>query len=418
MLKRSFILLFPFFLFLPLFAHAAAGADLRVLPADIRFSKSPLIVGDNIRIYTKVHNIGTIDVVGYVSFYQGSDLISEPQVISVVSGSDPEEVFVDFVVPASSFNLRAVISGTKPADINLDNNVAITGMFTPIFDDDHDGIQNGADNCPTISNTTQVNTDRDAFGDACDDDKDGDSLSNAVESEIGTNPIIIDTDGDGTDDAHDAYPLDPKRWVLEKTPPKIVPKPVVKTEEKSALVTSPTVDQKNSSTTKTAAINTVQVSDAVISEGVPVSGLVNQGEIEISENEGLSSNAVFTYEKKSWNTFDFRVIAPIQDGSVYEWNFGDNVRSSKTSVTHAYSKSGSFKVILKTINKNGEVKEESAEIHVTFFSFNNPWIIALLTLLGISLLGACIALFKLKSKNRPGKGGSDKALKQIHVSEE
>ena len=44
---------------------------------------------------------------------------------------------------------------------------------------DGDGIMNNADNCPTIPNGAQVDTDSDGTGDECDDDLDGDGVLNA-----------------------------------------------------------------------------------------------------------------------------------------------------------------------------------------------------------------------------------------------
>lgn len=65
---------------------------------------------------------------------------------------------------------------------------------------DGDGLGDVEDNCPQDNNPAQTDTDQDGLGDACDEDVDGDGLSNEEEAELGTDPEARDTDGDGLDD--------------------------------------------------------------------------------------------------------------------------------------------------------------------------------------------------------------------------
>ena len=191
-----------------------ARADLQIFQADIRFSKTPLIAGDQARIYATVHNVGDEDVSGYVTFYQGATLVGSSQVISLLANGNPEEVYVDFVVPSGEFNIQAQVEGTEPADEFPDNDVTITPRIDPVVDDDRDGIPNGSDNCVSVVNSNQANADADAQGDACDADDDGDGLSDEVETEIGTDATQADSDGDGASDKTDAYPTDPAKQVV------------------------------------------------------------------------------------------------------------------------------------------------------------------------------------------------------------
>jgi hypothetical protein len=56
-------------------------------------------------------------------------------------------------------------------------------------DDDNDGVLDGADNCPINSNPSQSNMDGDSLGDACDTEDDGDGFDDTAESHVLTNPL-------------------------------------------------------------------------------------------------------------------------------------------------------------------------------------------------------------------------------------
>ena len=90
------------------------------------------------------------------------------------------------------------------------------------IDRDRDLELDGLDNCPSVSNPNQVNTDGDAQGNLCDADDDNDGLLDAAETNTGifvdslntgTNPLFADSDGDGINDGEEVSngwdPTDP-----------------------------------------------------------------------------------------------------------------------------------------------------------------------------------------------------------------
>ena len=89
-----------------------------------------------------------------------------------------------------------------------------TGGGRLSHDADGDGWNHDSDNCPLMANADQADLDDDGLGDACDDDIDGEGLSNAQEALHGTDPYNADSDGDDLNDydeifVHGTDPLDP-----------------------------------------------------------------------------------------------------------------------------------------------------------------------------------------------------------------
>lgn len=377
MLKKLFLPIF-FLLLFPTFVLATS--DLRIESEDIRFSKTTLIAGDEVRIYAKIFNNGSEDVSGYATFFQGNTVIADSQVISVISGGAPEEVYVDFIVPSSSFNLRAEIRGTDPEDINISNNTALTGIFTPVLDDDRDGVPNGSDNCPSVKNADQTDSDSDSKGNACDSDDDNDGLSDSVEAELGSSPVNKDSDGDGVLDPDDAYPTDGTKSKIEEK------KPVAKPAEVQKVINK-VVEEIKKETPKTAVISTStneeKKDETILTPVVP----------DIDELK-FSANANFNYTRDDWDTFTFHAQDAGSDSTVYEWSFGDGVKSGKDKITHTFRKPGAYTVTLKTTDLSGVISKDSTVILIPFFSLSNNIVLlavimlVLLLIIGFSMIVA------------------------------
>jgi uncharacterized delta-60 repeat protein len=71
---------------------------------------------------------------------------------------------------------------------------------------DYDGIENAIDNCVSVSNADQLNTDGDSEGNACDSDDDDDGVDDITDAFPLDATEFVDTDGDGIGDNADTTP--------------------------------------------------------------------------------------------------------------------------------------------------------------------------------------------------------------------
>jgi len=72
-------------------------------------------------------------------------------------------------------------------------------------DSDADGIENSIDNCESVANPNQIDTDNDGLGDACDDDDDNDGVLDIMDNcSLMANPDQLDDDSDGVGNVCDS----------------------------------------------------------------------------------------------------------------------------------------------------------------------------------------------------------------------
>lgn len=120
------------------FAYLVApfSADARQIEYDaaitqdtVKFSPQPFFVGESVRIYTDLQNLGSQDISGQVSFYQGPNLLRSAVPFSLRSGGVSQGVWIDWTPAEGTYNIMVKVDA-DPTDQNPTNNVYITPMMT------------------------------------------------------------------------------------------------------------------------------------------------------------------------------------------------------------------------------------------------------------------------------------------------
>ena len=102
--------------------------------------------------------------------------------------------------PTASATLNLEVYTSDPDSDGSDNHSFYS--FNINYDNDQDGIGNDQDAFPNDS-SENLDTDSDGIGNNADEDDDNDGVSDVKEKEVGSNPLLIDSDGDSMDDGYE-----------------------------------------------------------------------------------------------------------------------------------------------------------------------------------------------------------------------
>ena len=129
----------------------------------------------------------------------------------------------------ASASITVAVRATDPFASNLDGEFQVTSKTgdpdtadaraaaTVAVEVDCDGVAGGGDNCPSVFNPGQADSDGDGLGDACEEDEDADGIPGLADNCPQTaNPDQADSDRDGLGDACDNCPAAPNPAQLDQ----------------------------------------------------------------------------------------------------------------------------------------------------------------------------------------------------------
>jgi hypothetical protein len=115
-------------------------------------------------------------------------------------------VSVDLATAITLDDGKAWVGFTSGTGAATGNHFILNWSFVAaVEDEDGDGIADGEDNCPSVPNPNQLDTDGDGAGDACDSDDDNDGVADGTDNcAVSANADQADLDGDEIGDVCDA----------------------------------------------------------------------------------------------------------------------------------------------------------------------------------------------------------------------
>jgi len=419
------ILIFIFLIFLlPLTALAAV--DLSMDSTSISFSKDSALEGETIRVFIRVFNVGDEDVYGFVRFLGNGKEINDPQPVSVKINTY-DDVFIDWQTSAGTYEIKAEIISTNPADSNGGNNSVVHSSYfvdkdtdsdgigdVEDEDDDNDGISDENDAFPFDVNE-DTDTDNDGIGNNADEDDDNDGLSDEQENTLGTDPLKSDTDGDGVSDKDDIFPLDSNETKdndndnIGDNEDEDDDNDGLSDKEEKELGTDPLksdTDEDGVSDKHEVDNGTNPFKSDTDEDGVPDGEdafPLDSNEFEDADNDGIGSNSDTNDNDKApssvlgWKIKNDKVILDAQesedeDGEIieYKWDLGDGQVVYGKELEYEYEQPGDYEVVLAVKDDAGQVSKSETVIKISRFDTNSLIIIGIVVLSIILIL--CITL--------------------------
>ncbi|MFA6992783.1 MAG: PKD domain-containing protein [Candidatus Gracilibacteria bacterium] len=375
----------------------AYDGDLSISTSDIRFSKSPILEGNIVRIYATVSNLSSKDLLGVVRFFDGTSQINGDQAISLFAGKT-DDIFVDWA--PKSWGTRDIsirIVPWQPEIDNSANNVVSEKIFVE-QDTDHDGIKNSADtdmDGDGVSNEEDAfplnpkesaDTDGDGTGNNTDLDDDNDGVPDVDDEMPLDKDETTDTDKDGignikdTDDDNDGVlDTDEERNDLDPLNPDTDTDTVA--DGQDAFPLNP---EESSDTDKDSVGNNTDLDDD--NDGL------EDTEDEFPLNKAPVVNADYNklfMRAQVEQTFDASPSYD-EDGKIisYEWTI-EGQKQEGPSIIHTFEKPGKYNVALKVTDDSGQSTTNQFQVSVLNMNFYTA-----ISLTLIALLLALVILFK------------------------
>jgi PKD repeat protein len=328
-------------------------------------------VNQNVRIYARVENASEEDALAEVEFYIDDALLGSRTI--TVLASETGVAFWDWKTPAEQKQvaITARIHRQEAPDDNPNNDEVTLYQLWVNSDTDADQIYTRLDNCPSVVNTDQKDSDNDGIGDAC-------------EEKAAPAPTS-------------ATPAAP---ISQPSTPSVVTQPVA---------TEPTPDPISASEVALTAETDLNLSGGESLTQEESDDMIETGTDEVSdESEPVVTDTaeiteVFVQaEQLSWNTFRFRPSSRLGVGNYeYTWDFGDGSTSSERVVEHTYRKPGRYSVNLQLIEPNGAIQSSTVLVRVGFFNLANWRLWIIIGLLALIIIVAAMTAGVTESIVKP-----------------